>query len=93
MAKSTTDILKNLVPLRCQTQNGRIKGVMHDWNSEEGEAVNKALLALSKIDEIREIIEPYKNFNTENECLEEIKKIIDWGSKIQKKRRLKLYYG
>lgn len=52
----TTDILRNLVPKCCKMVDGRLKGGFVDWDTIEGKAVNEALLAIAKLDEIKEIL-------------------------------------
>ena len=52
---NTTDILKGLVPKCCKMVDGRLKGGFVNWEGEEGQAVNKALLALALVDELDEL--------------------------------------
>lgn len=53
--KSITDTLKSLVPKCCKMVDGRLKGGFVNWESVEGQAVNKALLALALVDELDEL--------------------------------------
>lgn len=61
---TTENILRNLVPKECckKIVNGRFQDDFFvDWESKEGKAVNEALLALAKLDEIKEIISKRDN--------------------------------
>lgn len=69
------DILRNLVPKKCNMVNGRLIGGFYDWESKEGKAVNEALLIISKYQEVKDVLDPLRNTNTHNEYLEELKKI------------------
>ena len=55
-ANHTVDILKNLVPKCCKMVDGKLKGGFVDWDTVEGKAVNEALLAMEKLDKIKEIV-------------------------------------
>lgn len=72
---NTEVVLRNLVPKTAKMVNGRYKGGFVDWESEAGRAVNEALLTISKYEEILEVLNPLRNVNTNNEYLEELKKI------------------
>ncbi len=52
---NTSDILKGLVPKCTKMVDGRLKGGFVNWESAEGQAVNKALLALALVDELEEL--------------------------------------
>lgn len=67
-------VLRSLVPKECRMVDGRLKGGFVDWDSKEGKAVNEALFIISKYEEVKEILEPLRNFNTHNEYIEELKK-------------------
>lgn len=58
---TTENILRNLVPKCCKMVNGRLKGGFVNWESKEGKAVNEALLTISKLNEIKEIISKRDN--------------------------------
>lgn len=72
---NATEILRRLVPKRCKMVDGRLKGGFTDWDSEEGKAVNEALLIMSKYQGVKKVLDSLRNTNTHNEFLEELKKI------------------
>ena len=73
---NTADIMRNLVPKKCKMVDGRLKGGFTDWDSEEGKAINEALLIMAKYQEIKELLEPLRTYDTHNEYLEELKTIV-----------------
>lgn len=75
MNNNTEIILRNLVPKTTKMVDGRCQGGFVDWDCEAGQAVNEALLIISKYEEVLEVLDPLRNVNTNNEYLEELKEI------------------